>query len=132
KPAESIEAVRAAMRTDRTFSLLRSEKYPLLGEGEPEYLQGLAYTAAEQPSPDYALIYFRYFLQVAKESPWRRRAEEHVRELKRSELPEAIERLAGNAPLDLLAARAPVRRAMAAMRACAARTPFIIYKITIT
>jgi tetratricopeptide (TPR) repeat protein len=132
RPAESIAAVRKAMELDRSFSTLRNEALPLLGAGEPDYLQGLAYLAMERRRPDYALIYFRYFLQVAKDSPWRRRAEEHLRELKTSELPEAVERLAGNAALDLKAARAVVRRVMPAMRACAARTPFIIYEVKIT
>ena len=120
------------MELDRTFSTLHNEQLPLLGAGEPDYLQGLAYLAADQPRPDYALIYFRYFLKVAKDSPWRKRAEEHLRDLKVSELPEVVERQAGNAALDLTAARAAVRKAMPAMRACVARTPFIIYEVKIT
>ena len=132
RPAESMEAVREAMKNDRTFSTLRNDQIPLLGAGEPDYLQALAYMAMDTPRPDYALIYLRYFLKVAKDSPWRKRAEEHLRELKVSELPEAVDRRAGNAAVDLIAARAPVRRAMPAMRACAAKTPFIIYEVTIT
>jgi tetratricopeptide (TPR) repeat protein len=132
RPAESNEAVRKAMELDRTFSALRNEQLPLLGAGEPDYLQGLAYMAADQPRPDYALIYFRYFLKVAKDSPWRKRAEEHLRDLKVGELPETVDRRAGNAALDLAAARASVRKSMPAMRACAAKTPFIIYEVTIT
>ncbi len=132
RPAESIEAVRKAIELDRTFSTLRNEQVPLLGAGEPDYLQALAYMAMDPPRPDYALIYLRYFLKVAKDSPWRKRAEEHLRELKVSELPEVVDRRAGNAALDLVAARALVRRAMPAMRACAAKTPFIIYEVTIT
>lgn len=132
KPAESIDQARKAILLDRNFSTLRNEQLPLLGVGEPEYLQGLAYAAFEQPRPDYSLIYFRYFLKVAKDSPWRKRAEEHLRELKGAELPEAIEKRGGNAPVDATAALGPVRRAMGAMRACAARTPFIIYEVTIT
>lgn len=132
RPAESIASVRKAMELDRTFSTLRDAALPLLGAGEPDYLQGLAYMASEPPRPDYALIYFRYFLQVAKDSPWRRRAEEHVRELKGAALPEVVERRAGNAALDLAAARTLVRRAMPAMRACAARTPFVIYEVKLT
>ncbi len=132
RPAESIAAVRKAMELDRTFSTLRDAALPLLGDGEPDYLQGLAYMASEPPRPDYALVYFRYFLKVAKDSPWRKRAEEHVRELKGAELPEIVDRRAGNAALDLAAARGLVRRAMPAMRACAAKTPFVIYEVTIT
>jgi tetratricopeptide (TPR) repeat protein len=131
RPAESVDAVRKAVAADRTFSTLHNEQLPLLGAGEANYLQGLAYMSADQPRPDYALIYFRYFLKVAKDSPWRKRAEEHLKELKVSELPDTIER-SGNAALDPAAARAIVRRAMPAMRACAARTPFIIYDVRIT
>lgn len=129
RPAEAAAMVARAMEVDRTFASLRDEQLPLLGPGEAEYLQGLAYMTAEPQRPDYALIYFRYFLRAAKDSPWRKRAEEHLRSLRVGELPEAIERRSGNAPLDLTVARAAVRRAMPAMRACAARTPFIIYEV---
>ena len=131
RPAESIEAARKAYDLDRSFSTLRAEQLPLLGAGEPEYLQGLAYLAKDQPQPDYALIYFRYFLKAAKDSPWRKRAEEHLRDLKTAELPETIDRMAGNAPLELTVARAAVRKAMPVMRACAAKTPFIIYEVVV-
>lgn len=129
RPAEAAAMVARAMEVDRTFASLRDDQLPLLGPGEPEYLQGLAYMTAEPQRPDYALIYLRYFLRAAKDSPWRKRAEEHIRSLRVGELPEAVERRSGNAPLDLVAARAAVRRAMPAMRACAAKTPFIIYEV---
>jgi tetratricopeptide (TPR) repeat protein len=132
RPAEAGEAARRAYGLDRSFSTLRNEALPLLGVGEPEYLQGVAYTAIDQPRPDYAVIYFRYFLKIAKDSPWRKRAEEHLRDLRSIELPEAIEKDGGSAPLDAAVALGPVRRAMGGMRACLARTPFIIYKVTIT
>ncbi|HWO22148.1 MAG TPA: hypothetical protein VNO30_25470 [Kofleriaceae bacterium] len=131
RPAESTEAARRAAALDGSFSTLRNEQIPLLGTGEPEYLQSLAYMAKDPPQTDYALTYLRYFLKVAKDSPWRRRAEEHLRELKVGELPENLER-SGNAALDLTAARALVRRAMPAMRACAVKTPFIVYEVKIT
>jgi tetratricopeptide (TPR) repeat protein len=131
RPAESIEAVRKAIAADASFSTLRNDQIPLLGAGEPEYLQSLAYMAKDPPKPDYALIYLRYFLKVAKDSPWRKRAEEHLRELKVSELPESLEH-GGNAKPNLIAALALVRRAMPAMQACVAKTPFIVYEVKVT
>lgn len=132
RPAEAVDAARKAMALDRSFSTLRNEQLPLLGAGEPDYLQGLAHMSAEQPRPDYAIVYFRHFLKVAKDSPWRKRADEHAKELRSAELPEMVERRAGNAPLDPAVARTAVRRSMAAMRACAVKTPHIIYEVTIT
>jgi tetratricopeptide (TPR) repeat protein len=134
RPAESSDAVRKALGLDRTFSTLHDERLPLLGAGEPEYLQALAHMGVEPPQHDHALVYFRYFLKVAKDSPWRKRGEEHVRELKVHELPDVVDKRpgSGSAALDLTRARALVRRAMPAMRACVATTPFIIYEVTIT
>jgi tetratricopeptide (TPR) repeat protein len=131
RPAEAAEQVGRATALDRSFASLRDEQLPLLGAGEADYLQGLAYMLGERPRPDYALIYFRYFLKAAKDSPWRKRAEEHLRELKVGELPETIAPPTGNAPPDPAVALAAVRKAMPAMRACVAKTPFIIYEVTI-
>ena len=131
RPAEAAEQVGQATKLDRSFASLRSEQLPLLGTGEGEYLQGLAYMLGERPRPDYALIYFRYFLKAAKDSPWRKRAEEHLRELKVGELPEAMTQQSGNALPDAPVALAAVRKAMPAMRACVAKTPFVIYEVTL-
>lgn len=130
RPAEAIAEARSAHGADGNFSTLR-DGLPLLAPGDAEYLLGLAYRSIEQPRTDYALIYFRYFLKIAKDSPWRRRAEEHVRDLKAVELPELVVKT-GDASLKGDDVRPLVRRAMPAMRACAARTPFVIYKVEIT
>ena len=61
--------------------------YPWLRAGELDYMIGLArrtspvQTDRDQATPEIALLHFRHFLKVAPDSPWRRRAEEHVKEL---------------------------------------------------
>lgn len=132
RPAEAADALRRALELDRSFATLRNEQLPLLGTAEAEYLQGLAHAAATPPRPDYALVYLRYFLAAAPASPWRRRAEEHLRALRGAVLPEVVDRRGGNAEVDLPAIHGAVRRAMPAMRACVAATPFVIYEVLIT
>jgi hypothetical protein len=82
---------------------------------------------------EQALLYFRRFLAVAPaDSPWRRRAEEHVREIAALELPQTVERHSGSAPLDLEVARAVVRRGMPQMRACLAKLPATLFEVNVT
>lgn len=134
RPADAVEAARLAMIYDRPLQVLSAinPSVPLLGTGEAEYLLGLAYGVSEAPRPEYALAYFRRFVALAPDSPWRKRAEDHLRELQRSSLPEVVERRGGNAAFDPAAARAAVRRQIAGLRACAARTPATVYEVTIT
>jgi tetratricopeptide (TPR) repeat protein len=117
---------------DREMTQLKNPAMPLLGNGESEYLQGLASGYFDPPRPEYSLLYFRRFLQVAPDSPWRKRAEEHLRELKTAELPEYIDKRGGSAPLENTVARPIVRKAMPQMRACLAKQPGMIVEVTIT
>jgi hypothetical protein len=92
---------------------------------------GLAYSAEPLVRPELALVYFRRFVAAAPDSPWRKRADEHIRDLKASELPESLTRT-GTAQLDLEVARAAVRRAMPAMRACLAKLPAVVVEVEIS
>lgn len=132
RPAEAIEEARRAAGMDGSFGSLKSQSVPLLGAGETEYLLGLAYATAERSWPDKALVYFRKFVRVAPDSPWRRRVDDHLRELERAALPETVERKGGLAAIDTDAARAIVRKAMPAMRACMARLPSSVIEVQIT
>ena len=137
RPAEAIAEARLAVGLDRSFSSLTSQSLPLIGAGETEYLLGLAWALSRDPSrdpprPEHALVYFRRFAALAPDSPWRKRAEDHLRELGTAALPEAIERRGGGASLDLDATRTLVRRAMPAMRACMAKLPGSVIEVLIT
>ncbi|MBA3457526.1 MAG: hypothetical protein H0T42_30880 [Deltaproteobacteria bacterium] len=133
RPADAINAAREAAKLDARFTSLRNPQIPLLGAGEIEYLLGLAWESNDPPRPEYALVYFRKFLRLAPESPWRKRAEDHLRELKTTVLPESIERKPGGvAAVDLDVARAIVRKHMPAMRACLAKVPNQAIEVKIT
>jgi len=133
RPAAAREAARDAARVETRFESLRSPRLPLLGVGEIEYMLGLAWEANEPARAEYALVYFRKFLRLAPDSPWRKRAEDHLRELKTTVLPEAIERRPGGvAAVDLDVARAIVRKQMPAMRACLAKVPNQAIEVKIT
>jgi tetratricopeptide (TPR) repeat protein len=135
RPAEAVEIARAAAMYDRQLTTLENSPLPFLGPGESHYLLGLAYASLqESPRPEYALIHFRQYIKDAPDSPWRKRAEEHLRDLKTTLLPEALERAPGGgaAALDLDATTALVRRAMPAMRACMAKLPAVVIAVTVT
>ncbi|MGE0871981.1 MAG: hypothetical protein AB7P03_25710 [Kofleriaceae bacterium] len=132
RPAEAMTEARRAAEYDRNFSTLTAPTVAMIGDGEAEYLLGLAHAASEPARPEYALVYFRQFLKLAPNSPWRKRAEDHVRELRSSELPESLDRRGGAATLDLDAARAMIRRQIPAMRGCLAKLPSVAIEITIT
>lgn len=133
---EARDTARSAIAYDRDLSQLRNPTMPLLGDGELEYLLGLAYEyghAEGAPAqPERALVMFRRFVTKAPDSPWRRRAEEHVRDLEGTALPEAVQYRAGGAKLDVVLARAVVRKQMPALRACMAKTPNVVFLVSVT
>lgn len=132
RPAEAIAAARVAAGFDRQFTSLENPLLPFIGTGEASYLLGLAYASQESPHAEYALIYFRAFGKLAPESPWKKRAEEHLKELKATAFPELVERKTGAAALDLEAAAVAVRKQMPAMRACLAKLPYGVVEVSVT
>jgi tetratricopeptide (TPR) repeat protein len=137
RPGEAQAQVELALRYDRNLSTIEAPAFPWLGPGEREYLFGVAYALPPQDDlsaarPEYALLYFRRFLQLAPKSPWHKRAEEHVKELASLAFPISARRDGGSATLDLAAATAAIRRQMPAMRACAAKLPTSAFAVAIT
>lgn len=132
QPSEARKAAIDALSADRAMSTLKNPTLPLLGVAEEHYLLGLAYEAHDPPRPEQALVQFRRYAKLAADSPWRRRAEDHVRELRTARLPDTVDRLTGNAPYEELAVRDLVRKHMPAMRACLAKTPFVVLTVQIT
>jgi tetratricopeptide (TPR) repeat protein len=138
QPSEAENEVKEAAQRDPSYNQLQNPTLPFIGAGEGEYLFGLAYTVdidqLHPRRPESALVYFKQFLKLAPQSPWRRRAEEHVRDLKSIPLPEVIERRGGCTASDafLDAARPAIRKAMPAMRACLAKMPNLILEVSIT
>jgi len=132
RPAEAIAAARVAAGYDRQFTQLENPQLPFLGTGENHYLLGVAHASQESPRAEYALIYFRTFVKLAPESPWRKRAEEHLKELKSTAFPESVQRKSGGAALDLEAAALAIRKQMPAMRACLAKLPYATVEVSVT
>jgi tetratricopeptide (TPR) repeat protein len=126
---EAAEGVKG-VKDDRQFSLLTNPVIPLLGAGETYYLLGLAHSA-DPVRPEYALAYFRRFVAEAPDSPWRKRAEDHIRDLRAVDLPDTVTRN-GTALVDVDAVRAALRRTMPQMRACLARFPTVAVEVDVT
>ncbi len=132
RPSESNDAGHRALGADRDLGTLKNPALPLLGAGEAEYLLGLANGMFDPPHPELSLIYFRRFLKLAPDSAWRRRAEDHLRELKTVEFPESVEKRGGNALLDLAVARTAVRKVMPQLRTCMAKLPNTVMEVAVT
>ena len=130
RPSDAHDEALIAMGTDRGHGTIMYPTVPLIGVGETEYMLALAYEANDMP--EQALMYFRRFVSLAPQSPWRRRAEEHLRELQRNGLPVSIARTRGNASVDTATALAIVQRAMPAMRACMAKLPSVVLEVQVT
>lgn len=131
RPGDALAEAAEGFKLDHQLAMLHNPVIPLLGAGEADYMLGLVYSA-DPVRPEYALAYFRRFVQEAPDSPWRRRAEDHLRDLRAIDLPDAVRRGSGTAPLDLDAARTAVRRAMPQMRACLARFPTVVVEVEIS
>lgn len=141
KPSEAQHYAHDAKRFDPQFYQINSPKLPMLGQGDIEYMQGVANLYA-LPRPEYALLYFRRYLAVAGDSPWKRRAEEHIREISAMKLP-ANDTLAtfGTAfrhdkPDATVKLRNEIRDALAKrmteFRQCVAKLPGSAFEVTIT
>jgi len=126
------EHVSLGSNFDRTFATIQAPQYALLGAGEMDYLLGLAHRYESTPHLEYALAHFRRFGRLQPDSPWKKRADEHARELSALDLPTAIDRRAGTAVPDLDAARTIVAKAMPAMRACMAKLPTTVIEVQVT
>lgn len=136
RPGDALAEAAEGVKLDHQLAVLHNPVIPLLGAGEAEYMLGLAHSADpprpdDPPRPEYALAYFRRFVKEAPDSPWRKRAEDHLRDLRAVDLPDSVTRK-GSAPLDLDAVRAAARRAMPQMRACLARFPSVVVEVEIT
>jgi tetratricopeptide (TPR) repeat protein len=130
RPGDALAEAAEGFKLDHPLALLHNPVIPLLGTGEAYYMLGLVYSA-DPVRPEYAIVYFRRFVKEAPDSPWRKRAEDHLRDLRTLDLPDTVTR-GGSAPLDLDAVRTAARRAMPAMRACLARFPTVVFEVEIS
>jgi tetratricopeptide (TPR) repeat protein len=131
RPSEALEHGQMAARYDGQRSHIEHPSLPLLGTDEVDYLDGLAYRYAI-PKPEYALVYFRRFVKLAPDSPWRRRAEEHVRELSAMKWPARETITNGGTTVIPADAQKLLHKPVAAMRQCIAKMPTSAFQITIT
>jgi tetratricopeptide (TPR) repeat protein len=131
RPGDALVEAGEGIKLDRPLSVLYNPAVPLLGPGETDYMLGLAHSATDPARPELALAYFRRFVKAAPESPWRKRAEDHLRDLRAAELPDTVAR-GGSAPLDHDVVRTAVRRVMPQLRACLARFPTAVVEVEIS
>ncbi|HSR99411.1 MAG TPA: hypothetical protein VLM79_20305 [Kofleriaceae bacterium] len=130
RPADALVEAAEGIKVDHQLAVLQNPVVPPINAGELDYMLGLAYST-DKPRQEYVLAYFRRFVKDSPESPWRRRAEEHIREARQAAFPEGITRT-GTATIDAEAARVSARRAMPQMRACLAKYPTVVVEVEIS
>ncbi len=132
RPTEATEQAELARKMDPQRTYIEAPVMPHLGAGDQQYLLGVAYRYAT-PKPEHALLYFRQFVKLAPDSPWRRRAEEHVRELGNIRFPakETITQT-GPATTTVEEMRSAIDKSMKPLRACLATLPTTAFQVTIT
>jgi tetratricopeptide (TPR) repeat protein len=131
RPTEAQQYALEAKRFDQAFSLISAPRMPYLGLGDTEYLYGIAYLYA-LPKPEYALLYFKRFVAMAGDSPWKRRAEEHVRDLSAIKFPARDSLTITSPTVSTDEVRNVLEKPMWQLRQCAAKTPGTAYSVTIT
>ncbi len=132
QPSAAEDDVHRALGFDSHRTMIETPPYPLLGDGEQDYLLGLSYADSDPRDPELATVYFRHFVELAPKSPWRRRAEEHLHELRTVELPLAVVKQNATAAVDADAAAKAVRVAMPKLRACLAKLPGVVLDVRVT
>ena len=130
RPSEAIEHVQQAARYDPSRTYIDNPPLPLLGAAEADYLNGVAYRYVT-PKPEYALLYFRRYLKMAGESPWKRRAEEHARELGALKLPARETITVNGTAVSPDEIKKVLEKPVATMRQCLAKTPMTAYQVTV-
>ncbi len=132
RPTEATEQADIARKMDPQRTYIEAPPLPHLGVGDAKYMLGVAFRYAT-PKPEYALLYFRQFVKGAPESPWRRRAEEHVRDLSSLRFP-AKETITttGSATTTTDDMRVALEKSMKPMRQCLAGLPTSAFQVTIT
>jgi tetratricopeptide (TPR) repeat protein len=130
RPSEALEHGQAAARLDPQRSHIEHPALPLLGTDEVDYLDGLAYRYAIT-KPEFALLHFRRFVKRAPDSPWRRRAEEHVRELSAMKWPARETITNGGTTVIPEDAQKLLQKPVVAMRQCLAKLPTTAFQITL-
>lgn len=139
RTTDAQQAALDAKRYDQSFSVINAPRMPYLGPGDTEYLYGVAYLYA-MPKPEYALLYFKRYVALAGDSPWKRRAEEHVRDLGAMKFPSRDALTVVNPPsyagskasVNAEDVRDVLEKPMWQLRQCAAKTPGLAYTVTIT
>jgi Flp pilus assembly protein TadD len=137
RPSNAEQDGQIALAADGQLGMIVNPVYPWLGVGEAEYMLGLAHSISPQSgpmtaTPEYSLLYFRRYLAIATDSPWRRRAQEHVKALSALDWPQAITRNPGSsAILEIPVLRAAIAPSIGAMRACVAQQSTAAYEISI-
>ena len=132
KPSEAQQYALDAKRYDQSLSLISSPRQPWIGQGEPEYMRGVAYLYA-MPRPEYALLYFRRYVKIAGDSPWKKRAEEHIKEIEAMKLParDSIT-VSGSATLDSTAIQTALTTSLPKLRQCVASFPGAAFQVSVT
>lgn len=132
RPTEATEQAELARKMDAQRTYIEAPLLPMLGTGDQQYLLGVAYRYAT-PKPEYALLYFRQFVKLAPDSAWRRRADEHVRELSNLKFPakETITQ-SGPATTTVEEMRAVIDKSMKPLRGCLATLPTTAFQVIIT
>ena len=131
RPSDALDHAQIARRYDGSRTYIEHPPIPFLGAAEGDYLSGLAYRYA-MPAPEYALLYFRRYVSTAGDSPWKRRAEEHVRELSAMKWP-ARETItsSGTAAIQVEEVRKSLEKPVATMRQCLAKLPLTAFQINV-
>ena len=130
RPADALFETGEGSSLDSALTVLLNPTLPPVAPGDLEYMLAVVYSSTARP--EYALSYFRRFVKIAPDSPWRKRADDHIRELRTSDLPETVAAGASTTPLALDAARVAIRRLMPQMRGCLGNLPTVVVEVEVS
>lgn len=129
-PDHAREHVRTALRLG-PMALLDAPDQVFTPPEESLYSLGLAY--AEAGDLERALFFFRHYLHVHGNGPWRQRAQQHAERLARApRTPRSIS-VSNNAdPMDTATVLAAVERADPGLQACVQAVPGALFSVRLT
>ena len=123
RPADAARIAQTALTLDGALVRVSAPLIPYVPADDMHYYLGLAHDAKDEP--ERAILYFREFVRVAPQSPWTRRALEHLSALEAADLALRVA-VQGTAAIDRKVVEAAVRSSAGALGRCVQGSPGLL------
>lgn len=137
QPTDAIDAAESALKSDLQMGWVLNRQFPNVPPEDFFYIAGLAFETnldTRPAMPEKALLYYREFAERAPQSPWKKRAKEHIDALAGFQPADALSRTGakqGTSTLDVPTIKKALGKSMANLASCMADVPRSVAEVRI-